>query len=358
MGRLYKIITPIALFSLFFISAGLISNNLLSPPEDIPLKVLWKFNLAEHNSTQPVPVFDKGTIYIYNNQGKLFALDPKKGGKKWEFKANGKIYSPPSVFNDIIYLTSYDGTLYSLYNSNAKIKWTAKSFTELAATPYVVDGKEVIIIKKNKIQGYDLETGLDLWKKDCYVMNYTEIYNYPDFLMFTDNNRFVAEKVKKCEVIWDYSPGNMRVDYYQATNENVVLSTAKTLFILNVNDGKEVWKHNTNPKEILMKGPIFTIYEDEIFVVVKNQVMIYDLKSGGLKKTFKNKEEIKRIVVTEDKMLLFNPMDEVYLINRSEYKKGEKYILNEKINSELYYLNKQLYFINSEDNLVAVAIPQ
>ena len=189
-------------------------------------------------------------------------------------------------------------------------------------------------------------------------MNYTEIFSYQNFLLYTDNNRFVADKVKNCEPVWDYAPGNMRVDYFKVTNENIVLSTAKTLFIINVNDGKEVWKHNTNPKEILMKGPIFTIYEDEIFVVVKNQVMIYDIKSGGLKKTYKNKEEIKRIIVTENKILLFNSIDEVYLINRSDYKKGDKYILNEKINSELYYINNQLYFINSEDNLVAIEIPQ
>lgn len=349
---------PIAILSLCFMSSGFISIHLTPPPEALPMKVLWKFNLAEHNSTQPIPVFDKGTIYIYNNQGKLFALDPKKGSKKWEFKASGKIYSHPTIFNDIIYLASYDGTLYSLYSAGPKIKWTAKTFTELAATPYIIENKEVIIIKKDKILGYDLETGLDLWKKDCTVMNYKEIYNYSDFLLFTDNNRFVAEKVKNCEMVWDYSPGNMRVDYYQVTNDNVILSSAKTLFILNLNDGKEVWKHNTNPKEILIKGPKFTVYEDEIFVVVKNQVMVYDIKTGGLKKIIKNKEEIKRIVVTEDKILLFNLTDEIYLINRSDYKKGEKYIINEKINSELYYFDNQLYFINLEDNLVAVAIPQ
>jgi outer membrane protein assembly factor BamB len=358
MIRINKFLSAVTVICLCLISAGFITNRMTIPPDVIPMKVLWKFNLAEHNSTQPIPVFDKGTIYIYNNQGKLFALDSKKGVKKWEFKSSGKIYSPPSVFNDIIYVASYDGTLYSLYTSNARTKWTARTFTELAATPYVFDGKEVYIIKKNKILGYDLETGLDLWKKDCNVMNYKDIYKYPDFLLFTDGNRFVAEKVKNCETVWDYAPGNMRVDYYQTTKDNVVLSTAKTLFIINVNDGKEVWKHNTNPKEILMKGPLFIIYEDEIFVAVKNQVMIYDMTSGGLKKTFKNKEEIKRIVVTENKMLLFNELDEVYLINRADYKKGEKYIINEKINSELYYFNKQLYFINLEDNLVSVAIPE
>ena len=345
------------IISLYFIITSFIINHLTMPAEGIPLKVLWKFNL-ESNSTQPVPVFDKGTIYIFNNQGKLYALDPKKGLKKWEFKASGKIYSPPSIFNDIIYLVGYDGNLYSLYSSNAKIKWTAKTFTEIAATPYILGGKEIIIIKNNKTQGFDLETGLDLWKKDCSVMNYKDIFNYPDFLLYTDNSRFVAENVNKCETIWDYSPGNMRIDYYQTTNDYVVLSSAKILFVLNLADGKEVWKLNTNPKEISMKGPIFTIFKDEIFVVTKNIVRIYDIKSGGLKKTIKNKEEIKRILVTDPKILLFNQLDEVYLINRSDYKKGEKYILNEKINSELYFFNNQLYFINSEDNLVAVAIPQ
>ena len=357
MVRLYKYLLAIAILSVYITCTSFISKPLIYLSEPLALKILWKFNLSEHNSTQPIPVFNNGTIYIYNNQGHLFALDPKKGLKKWDFKASGKIYSPPTVLNDIIYLSSYDGTLYSLYASNARIKWSAKTYPELVATPYIIDGNEVSIIKKNKMQGFDLETGLDLWKKECPFINYKEIFDYPNFLIFTDNNRFIAEKPKKCEIVWDYSPGNMRVDYFQVTDNNVVLSTAKILFVLNLNDGKELWKHNTNPKEILMKGPIFTIYKDEIFVVFENQVMIYDLKSGGLKKTFKNKEEIKRIVVTEGKMLLFNEIDEVYLIDRLEYKKGEKYIINEKISSELYYFNKQLYFINSEDNLIAVEIP-
>lgn len=357
MMRNNKITMAMVLFSMFLVTTGFISYRLTQPTEDLPLKVLWKFNL-ESNSTLPVPLFEKGTIYIYNNQGKLYALDPKKGAKKWEFNPSGKMYSPPLIFNDIIYLLGYDGNLYSLYSSNAKIKWSAKTFTELAATPHIVGGKEIIIIKNNKIQSFDLETGLDLWKKDCSVMNYKEIYNYPDFLLYSDNTRFVAEKVQKCETVWDYSPGNMRVDYYQTTNDNIALSTTKFLFFLNLTDGKEVWKLSTNPKEISMKGPLFTIFEDEIFVVTKNIVRIYDTKAGGLKKTFKNKEDIKRILVTDQKMLLFNQLDEVYLINRSEYKKGDKYTLNEKIKSELYIFNNQLYFINSEDNLVAVAIPQ
>jgi outer membrane protein assembly factor BamB len=344
-------------FCLILTGLGFVSKN--TPPSDIlPMKVLWKFNLDEHNSTQPVPVFDKGSIYIYTNQGKLFALDPKKGSKKWEFKAKGKVYSPPSISNDIIYFSSYDGTLYALYASNAKVKWTAKSFTELAATPYPVGNKEIFVIKKNNIIGYDLETGLDLWKKECYVMHYNTIYYNPDYLIFTDNSRFVASKVKNCEVVWDFAPGNMRVDYYKVLDDVIVLSTAKILFVFNKNDGRELWKLSTNPKEIEMKGPIFTAFDNELFVVTKNQVNIYDIKTGGLKKTFKNKEDIKRIVVTESKMLLFNELDEIYLVNRSEYKKGEKYNISEKIESELYYLNNQLYFINTEDQLVSVAVPE
>jgi outer membrane protein assembly factor BamB len=350
-------ITTFGFICLYLLSTSFKSDHSTRPPEDLPMKTLWKFNL-ESNSTLPIPVFDKGTIYIYNNQGKLYALDPKKGAKKWEFKASGKLYSPPSILNDVMYVLGYDGNLYALYTANAKIKWSAKTFPELGATPYAVGGKEVVIIRGNKMQAFDLETGLDLWKKDCSVMNYRDIYNYPDFLLYTDHTRFVAEKVSKCETVWDYIPGNMTVDYYQATNDNVILSTDKILFVLNVNEGKVAWKLNTNPKEISTKGPIFGTFENEIFVVTNNLVRIYDLKSGALKKTFKNKEDIKRILVTDQKMLLFNELDEVYLINRSEYKKGDKYILNEKIKSDLYLFNNQLYFIDTEDNLVAVEIPQ
>jgi outer membrane protein assembly factor BamB len=357
MIKKVKKITAVGIISLFFVCTSFVSDQAIRPPEDLPMKTLWKFKL-ESNSTLPVPIFDKGSIYIYNNQGNLFALDPKKGGKKWEFKTSGKLYAPPSILNDVLYVLGYDGNLYALYTANAKIKWSAKTYTELATTPYTVGGKEVIIIRGNKMQGFELETGLDLWKKDCSVMNYKAIYNYPDFLLFTDNSRFVAAKATKCETVWDYEPGNMKVDYSQATNDNVIISTAKTLFIIGITDGKVVWKLNANPKEIPEKGPIFSIFENEIFVVTKNLVKIYDFKTGVLKKTFKNKEDIKRIVVTDQKMLLFNEMDEVYLINRSEYKKGEKYIISEKIKSELYLFNNQLYFIDSEDNLVAIAIPQ
>ena len=82
MIRKNNIIIAFILFSMCFGSTGFVSNHLMRPPEDLPLKVLWKFNL-ESNSTLPIPVFDKGTIYIYNNQGKLYALDPKKGAKIW-----------------------------------------------------------------------------------------------------------------------------------------------------------------------------------------------------------------------------------------------------------------------------------
>jgi outer membrane protein assembly factor BamB len=352
-----KVIASLIVICFFLVSFQKISLKPLQPSDDIPLKVLWKFNLGS-NSTMPVPVFDKASIYIYNNEGKLFALDPKKGGKKWEFKASGKLYSPPYIYNDIIYLLGYDGNLYSLYASNAKIKWQAKTYSDLAATPYVLDGKEVIVIRYDKLQGFDLETGLDLWKKDCYVMNYKDIFNYPDHLLYTDNTRFIAEIPGKCKGIWDYAPGNMKADYYRITEDYIVLSTPKIIFTINIKDGKDVWKLNINPKEIAAKGPVIYTFDNELFVATNNLVRIYDLKTGTLKKTFKNKDDIKRILVTKEKMLLFNENDEIYLVNKLEYKKGEKYILNEKIKSELYLYNNQIYFIDSDDNLAAVAIPQ
>jgi PQQ enzyme-like repeat protein len=55
------------------------------------------------------PVVSDGMVFIPSWDGSLYALDEYSGQLKWTFTTSGNIYSSPAVVSGIVYLASRDG---------------------------------------------------------------------------------------------------------------------------------------------------------------------------------------------------------------------------------------------------------
>lgn len=94
-------------------------------------ELLWRFQ-AE-GAIYHSPVADENAIYVCTLKGMVYALD-SQGNPKWSRqlyrtpKADGtprleRIDAPPSIFNDILYIGSLNGTVYALNNQTGDTIW-------------------------------------------------------------------------------------------------------------------------------------------------------------------------------------------------------------------------------------------
>jgi glucose dehydrogenase len=80
--------------------------------------------------------FNKGT-------GDFVALDQKTGKILWDHKFTQGLYGAASVTNDVVFTTTFDGTVWALNTANGKVLWHAKLPAGTNA-PVTVAGDQII----------------------------------------------------------------------------------------------------------------------------------------------------------------------------------------------------------------------
>ncbi len=95
-------------------------------------------NLENSIETSPVIASD-GIIYFGCNDGNLYAINPD-GTKKWVFNTNDKILSSPAIGSDgTIFFGSNDGNFYAV-NPDGTKKWSYNTGSPIKSSPAIADG--------------------------------------------------------------------------------------------------------------------------------------------------------------------------------------------------------------------------
>ena len=77
-------------------------------------KLIWKYN-AENSWILSSAVIKDNTVYVGTSDTyALLALDAKTGEEKYRFKANGYVYSSPSISGNTIYFGDFTGNFFAL----------------------------------------------------------------------------------------------------------------------------------------------------------------------------------------------------------------------------------------------------
>lgn len=97
-------------------------------PISAQLTPAWKTELGG-KLTQPVVA--NGKLYVASvHEHTLYVLDESSGKVLWRFTAGGRIDTPPSVANGIVYFGSRDGTIHALRAADGVEVWTFQAAPE------------------------------------------------------------------------------------------------------------------------------------------------------------------------------------------------------------------------------------
>jgi outer membrane protein assembly factor BamB len=144
-------------------------------------KVLWMFKtkggiLGDRRYDfadyfQSSPVFHDGKIFFGAGDERVYALD-STGKLIWSFKATGILHTTPAIYQDRLFIGSFDGNLYALSLEHGDLLWKFKTLGhryfpdgEVQGTPIVANGIVYFGARDYNIYAVDAIGGYAHWNK-------------------------------------------------------------------------------------------------------------------------------------------------------------------------------------------------
>jgi alcohol dehydrogenase (cytochrome c) len=77
-------------------------------------------------------------------KGRLVALDAATGNRLWERRFPSPNFGCATVANDVVFTSTYDGSVYAFATSTGKLLWRGHTRTGINACPTVVGDKLLV----------------------------------------------------------------------------------------------------------------------------------------------------------------------------------------------------------------------
>jgi eukaryotic-like serine/threonine-protein kinase len=86
------------------------------------------------------PAIANGLVYVAFHTGMVYAIDAVSGTQKWDYDLRSTVSGGVAVDNNTVFIGSSNGNLSALDAGNGSLKWGFSAENEVWATPAVVDG--------------------------------------------------------------------------------------------------------------------------------------------------------------------------------------------------------------------------
>jgi outer membrane protein assembly factor BamB len=112
----------------------------MADPDGAAYDVIWRKQLGDLIWGAPTIDGTTGTVYIGCTDKKMYALDAQTGSEKWNFTANGPIYSSPALADGKLFFGTVEpgNSLYAIEADSGKFIWRYQGDEKVAAPPIVV----------------------------------------------------------------------------------------------------------------------------------------------------------------------------------------------------------------------------
>ena len=225
-----------------------ISSSVLSAPEGI--SPLWSFSCEDEVRSSPV-VFEN-SVYIGSYDHNLYSLDANTGEERWKYSTDGGIVSSPCLWNDMVFFGSEDQILYAVYTRTGRIVWTCPTGGKVRSSPRQEYDHIFFGSDDHHLYTTSAKSGQELWRFDAE----SPIRSSPDvsgeMVMFgSDDGNVYALDAQSGELKWKYQTGRA-VQSSPTTADGIayVGSEDFCLYALDLTNGWAIWRYRTKGKVI------------------------------------------------------------------------------------------------------------
>ncbi|MCS7167630.1 MAG: PQQ-binding-like beta-propeller repeat protein [Gemmatales bacterium] len=152
-------------------------------PLEPPLRLRWRFPAREKPKPRDDgfvgnPCVTNGRLYIGNNNGQLYCLDPRTGQLQWTFQCQSYVECTPAARDNRIVFGSFDGNVYCVDAISGKLLWQFATGPRLPGTkgyndvtrgvdssPAIVEGRVFFGAWDGHLYCVELDSGKLIWKQ-------------------------------------------------------------------------------------------------------------------------------------------------------------------------------------------------
>lgn len=129
----------------------------------------WKFEVEEEIRSSPI-VFNN-LLFIGSYDTNIWAINADNGQLRWKYATEGGIGTTPAVDSDahMVVFGSDDGHVYSIDIRSGRVNWSLKTGGPVRSSPTVAHGHAFVGSDDGNLYALRLATGRPAWKQDMGV---------------------------------------------------------------------------------------------------------------------------------------------------------------------------------------------
>ena len=261
------------LLLVFLVDPGNFSLLLRSQDQQI-----FHINSAWATNHDVFLVADQTAIYVASHDNMLAALRTNNGRLLWRMPTDGPLSSKPVIAGGIVYASS-ETTIYAISASTGRLLWhQTPEESLLRGQPIVEEGIVSISLANGSLAAWQANDGRLLWEtsikgEDMFPVAIADGMVYAD----TSGGAVVAVRVTTGILLWkklstlQFAPHLSTTESSIETSFELSRSTLTlTLFRIQTEDGKLLWRYDFSTAAILQGGDI-AIAEGGNLVYVSQQ---------------------------------------------------------------------------------------
>ena len=145
-------------FDLCGVAAGAVS---------VPLEVQWTYRAK--SLIRSAPVVDRARVYFGTGDGRLIALDRRRGRPDWQVQKKYEFEAPPLIYDGAVYVGNADTNLYAFDAANGRERWRFRCEDRILGSVTVAGAgmaaaRLIIGSYDNRVYALDPADGRELWR--------------------------------------------------------------------------------------------------------------------------------------------------------------------------------------------------
>jgi len=109
------------------------------------------------------PAVANGLVYVAYHTGMVYAVDAVSGTQQWNYNLRSTVSGGVAVANDTVFVGSTNGKLSALDTGNGSLKWEFSSKDEIWSTPVVVNGVVYFGSLDHSLYALNAANGTEIW---------------------------------------------------------------------------------------------------------------------------------------------------------------------------------------------------
>ena len=210
-------------------------------------KLKWKTRIGKGVVAAACIVKDGKVIFGCEDQF-IYAINTIDGSLKWKVKTGEVVRSSPVVKNNIVYIGSWDGFFYAIALTDGKVIWKKELGLWVHSSPTIFD--EMIYVgvsEENSIVAVQQESGNVLWRSPTENIPDATVVVTNEFVYsgeIAGNNVYAIDRVTGKRK-WTFASDGWTLSSPVISGDGIIFgSLGGTLYCLDRNTGKEMWKVN------------------------------------------------------------------------------------------------------------------